>query len=132
MIHVEYLAGCTEDGAGCTYNEHANVAVALAMPDGGLITPVLKDADSTDIYTLSREWGDLVKRGRTKKLALDEINSGTFTMSNLGMFGVDTFTSILPLGEWSGKRFALSEGVAHIFVMCFDFDVICTITHPTD
>lgn len=94
-----FPAGCTEDGAGCTYNDHANVAVALATPDGGLITPVLKDADSRDIYTLSRDWADLVKRGRAKKLSVDEINSGTFTLSNLGMFGVDSFTSILPLGE---------------------------------
>eukprot|EP00878_Enallax_costatus_P027985 GHUV01030178.1.p1 GENE.GHUV01030178.1~~GHUV01030178.1.p1 ORF type:complete len:132 (+),score=67.36 GHUV01030178.1:347-742(+) len=68
------------------------------MPDGGLITPVLQDADKTDIYQLSRNWADLVKRARAKQLKPEEYNSGTFTISNLGMYGVDTFDAILPPG----------------------------------
>lgn len=59
-----------------------------------------------DIYQLSRNWADLVKRARGKQLAPDEYNSGTFTISNLGMFGVDTFDAILPPGVcvcvWGG------------------------------
>ena len=51
-------AATTADGAGVTYNERINVALAVAMPDGGLITPVIKDADSTDIYQISRNWAD--------------------------------------------------------------------------
>ncbi len=43
-------AACTADGNGITYNKSINVALAVAMPDGGLITPVIKDADVTDIY----------------------------------------------------------------------------------
>ena len=43
-------AACTADGNGITYNEHINVALAVAMPDGGLITPVIKDAYTTYIY----------------------------------------------------------------------------------
>ena len=97
--HLPCAIGCTPDGAGITYNEHVNIAVAVAMPDGGLITPVLKDCDKRDVYTLSNDWADLVKRSREKKLAPDEYNSGTFTMSNLGMFGVDSFDAILPFGE---------------------------------
>ena len=54
-------AACTPDGSGVTYNESINIATAVAMPDGGLITPVLKNADSTDIYTMSRNWADLVR-----------------------------------------------------------------------
>jgi len=96
--HPVLFASCTPDGNGITYNEHINVALAVAMPDGGLITPVLKDADKVDIYQLSRNWADLVKRARGKQLAPDEYNSGTFTISNLGMFGVDTFDAILPPG----------------------------------
>jgi hypothetical protein len=42
--------------------------MAVAMPDGGLITPVLKNADSTDIYQMSRDWADLVKRARSKQV----------------------------------------------------------------
>jgi pyruvate dehydrogenase E2 component (dihydrolipoamide acetyltransferase) len=56
-------AACTADGSGVTYNERINIAMAVAMPDGGLITPVLKDADTTDLYTMSRNWADLVGAG---------------------------------------------------------------------
>jgi hypothetical protein len=91
-------AACTPDGNGITYNEHINVALAVAMPDGGLITPVIKDADTTDIYQISRNWADLVKRARSKQLAPDEFQSGTFTISNLGNFGADVFDAILPPG----------------------------------
>ena len=98
--HPVMYAACAgaDAGEGFVYNESVNVAVAVAMPDGGLITPVLKDADSTDIYQMSRSWGDLVARARSKQLAPDEYNSGTFTVSNLGMFGVDQFDAVLPPG----------------------------------
>ncbi len=97
-------AACTADGNGVTYNEHINVALAVAMPDGGLITPVIKDADATDIYQISRNWADLVKRARSKQLAPDEFQSGTFTISNLGNFGADIFDAILPPGALSCKQ----------------------------
>ena len=97
--HPLLYASCTPDGSGCTYNENINIAMAVAMPDGGLITPVIKDADQQDIYTMSRNWADLVKRARAKQLAPDEYTTGTFTISNLGMFGVDSFDAILPPGS---------------------------------
>jgi pyruvate dehydrogenase E2 component (dihydrolipoamide acetyltransferase) len=75
-----------------------NIAVAVAMPDGGLITPVLANADQMDIYSLSRAWKDLVDRARAKQLQPAEYSTGTFTISNLGMFGVDKFDAILPPG----------------------------------
>ena len=84
--------------AGMTYPADVNVAVAVAMEDGGLITPVLRQADRTDLYELSRQWGDLVKRSRSKQLQPEEYSTGTFTLSNLGMFGVDRFDAILPPG----------------------------------
>jgi len=84
--------------AGMTYPKQINVAVAVAMEEGGLITPVLKDTDKTDLIELSRQWSDLVKRSRSKQLQPHEYNSGTFTLSNLGMFGVDRFDAILPPG----------------------------------
>ena len=86
-----------------------NIAVAVAMPDGGLITPVLQHADQLDIYSLSRQWKDLVARARTKQLQPEEYNSGTFTISNLGMFGVDSFDAILPPGTGS----ILAIGASH-------------------
>jgi pyruvate dehydrogenase E2 component (dihydrolipoamide acetyltransferase) len=87
--------------SGIQYSSAINIAVAVAMADGGLITPVLKNADQMDIYSLSRTWKDLVERSRAKQLQPDEYNSGTFTLSNLGMFGVDRFDAILPPGQGS-------------------------------
>jgi len=86
---------------GIRYPEGINIAMAVTMSDGGLITPVLKAADQQDIYSLSRTWQDLVARSRSKQLQPDEYNSGTFTISNLGMFGVDSFDAILPPGQGS-------------------------------
>ncbi|KAK9111910.1 hypothetical protein Scep_019429 [Stephania cephalantha] len=85
------------DGNSFTNNSSINIAVAVAT-DGGLITPVLQDADKADIYSLSRKWKELVRKARAKQLQPHEYNSGTFTLSNLGMFGVDRFDAILPHG----------------------------------
>uniref|UniRef100_A0A5B7APF5 Dihydrolipoamide acetyltransferase component of pyruvate dehydrogenase complex n=1 Tax=Davidia involucrata TaxID=16924 RepID=A0A5B7APF5_DAVIN len=85
------------DGKSFTYNSSINIAVAVAI-DGGLITPVLQDADKVDIYSLSRKWKELVDKARAKQLQPHEYNTGTFTLSNLGMFGVDCFDAILPPG----------------------------------
>ncbi|OIT36168.1 PREDICTED: dihydrolipoyllysine-residue acetyltransferase component 5 of pyruvate dehydrogenase complex, chloroplastic [Nicotiana attenuata] len=85
------------DGKSFTYNSSINIAVAVAI-DGGLITPVLQDADKVDIYSLSRKWKELVDKARAKQLQPHEYTTGTFTLSNLGMFGVDRFDAILPPG----------------------------------
>ncbi len=94
--HPQVNASASE--VGMTYPAAVNVAVAVAMDDGGLITPVLAKADSTDLYSLSRNWADLVARSRSKQLKPEEYTTGTFTLSNLGMFGVDRFDAILPPG----------------------------------
>jgi pyruvate dehydrogenase E2 component (dihydrolipoamide acetyltransferase) len=86
---------------GTHFNSSINIAVAVAMDDGGLITPVLQNADQQDLYSLSRNWKDLVDRSRSKQLQPEEYSSGTFTVSNLGMFGVDRFDAILPPGQGS-------------------------------
>lgn len=94
--HPLLNARATETGV--QYNEAINVAIAVAMDDGGLLTPVLGRADQTDLYSLARNWKDLVARSRTKQLKPEEYTTGTFTLSNLGMFGVDRFDAILPPG----------------------------------
>jgi len=94
--HPQVNAACGE--GGMAYPKTVNVAVAVAMEDGGLITPVLAEADRTDLYSLSRTWADLVSRARSKQLKPEEYSTGTFTLSNLGMFGVDRFDAILPPG----------------------------------
>jgi pyruvate dehydrogenase E2 component (dihydrolipoamide acetyltransferase) len=84
---------------GIQHHAEINIAVAVSMPGGGLITPVIKNADKVDIYTLSRTWKDLVERARSKQLQPDEYTSGTFSLSNLGMYGVDSFDAILTPGQ---------------------------------
>jgi pyruvate dehydrogenase E2 component (dihydrolipoamide acetyltransferase) len=96
--HPQVNAATSADGSAMAYPAAVNVAVAVAMEDGGLITPVLAGADRTDIYSLARDWADLVARARSKQLKPEEYSTGTFTLSNLGMFGVDRFDAILPPG----------------------------------
>lgn len=96
------------DGKSFTYNSNINIAVAVAI-DGGLITPVLQNADKVDIYSLSRKWKELVDKARAKQLQPQEYNTGTFTLSNLGMFGVDRFDAILPPGTGAIMAVGASE-----------------------
>ncbi|KAF5955187.1 hypothetical protein HYC85_008043 [Camellia sinensis] len=80
-------------GKNFTYNGSINIAVTVAIDDG-LSTPVLQDADKVDMYSLSRKWKELVDKARAKQLQPHEYSTGTFTLSNLGMFGVDRFDAI--------------------------------------
>jgi len=95
------LLNASYSDQGIVHHPQINVAVAVAMDDGGLITPVLQNADKVDIYSLSRNWKSLVERAKAKQLQPEEYNSGTFTISNLGMFGVEIFDAILPPGQGS-------------------------------
>ncbi len=74
--------------------EKSDVAVAVAI-EGGLFTPVLKDAEAKSLSALSAEMKDLAKRARDRKLAPHEYMGGSFAISNLGMFGVDNFDAII-------------------------------------
>ena len=105
--HPQVNASYSDDGI--SYPKAVNVAVAVAMDDGGLITPVLKDPGKIDLFELSRNWKDLVKRSRLKQLDPDEYTTGTFTLSNLGMFGVDRFDAILPPGTGAILAIAASK-----------------------
>lgn len=82
---------------GTIFNKDINVAMAVAI-DGGLITPTLKYANERSIIEIGENWKELVGKAKTGTLKPDEYNSGTFTISNLGMFGVSQFDAILPSG----------------------------------
>ena len=79
---------------GIAYHNHANVSVAVAI-DGGLITPVIFQAETKGLQTISREMKDLATRARERKLKPQEYTGGTFSISNLGMFGIKSFASII-------------------------------------
>ncbi|OEL16221.1 Dihydrolipoyllysine-residue acetyltransferase component 5 of pyruvate dehydrogenase complex, chloroplastic [Dichanthelium oligosanthes] len=108
LVQHPVVNSSCRDGKSFTYNSSINIAVAVAI-DGGLITPVLQDADKVDIYSLSRKWKELVDKARAKQLQPHEYNSGTFTLSNLGMFGVDRFDAILPPGTGAIMAVGASE-----------------------
>jgi pyruvate dehydrogenase E2 component (dihydrolipoamide acetyltransferase) len=74
--------------------EPSDVAVAVAI-EGGLFTPVIRDADKKTLSTLSAEMKDLAARARTRKLAPQEYQGGTFAISNLGMMGIDNFDAVI-------------------------------------
>jgi pyruvate dehydrogenase E2 component (dihydrolipoamide acetyltransferase) len=71
---------------------HVGIAVAV---DGGLVVPVVRDADQKTLTQVAREAGALIGRAREGKLAAAEMSGGTFTVSNLGMFGVEQFTAVI-------------------------------------
>ena len=80
--------------SGMIVHKHADVGVAVAI-DGGLITPIVREAELKSLSVISSEVKDMAKRAKSKKLAPSEYQGGTTAVSNLGMFGVKEFTSII-------------------------------------
>jgi len=101
VVNAAYVEG------GIKYNKDINVAMAVAI-DGGLITPTIIKAQDLDLFSISRTWKELVEKAKNKKLSPAEYSSGTFTISNLGMFGVQQFDAILPSGTGSILAIAAS------------------------
>ncbi|MDE3081624.1 MAG: pyruvate dehydrogenase complex dihydrolipoamide acetyltransferase [Paracoccaceae bacterium] len=110
----------------------SDVAVAVAV-EGGLFTPVLRDADQKSISALSAEMKDLAARAKTRKLAPTEYQGGSFAISNLGMFGIDSFDavinpphgSILAVGAGVRKPVVAEDGslgVATVMTMTLSVD----------
>ena len=76
------------------YYEHADIGVAVAIEDG-LITPVVRAADQKSLSQIAAEVRELAERARSKKLKPEEYTGATFSISNLGMFGIDEFTAVI-------------------------------------
>jgi pyruvate dehydrogenase E2 component (dihydrolipoamide acetyltransferase) len=101
------------------FYERADIGVAVAVEDG-LITPVVRAADRKSIGQISREVRELAERARSRKLKPEEYTGATFSISNLGMFGIDEFTAvinppeaaILAVGQMTPKPVVRDGGVA--------------------
>ncbi|HEY0762249.1 MAG TPA: pyruvate dehydrogenase complex dihydrolipoamide acetyltransferase [Pyrinomonadaceae bacterium] len=76
------------------YYEHADIGVAVAIEDG-LITPVVRAADQKSLSQIAGEVRELAERARSRKLKPEEYTGATFSISNLGMFGIDEFTAVI-------------------------------------
>ena len=90
--HPEMLVSL--DGEQIIQRAHVNLGMAVAL-DAGLIVPVIRDADKLSLDALSAAAKDLASRAKENKLGADEYKGSTFTVSNLGMFGIETFTPII-------------------------------------
>jgi pyruvate dehydrogenase E2 component (dihydrolipoamide acetyltransferase) len=79
---------------GIAMHHHADISMAVAVP-GGLITPIIFEAEAKGLAQIATEAKDLAERARSKKLKPEEYQGGTFSVSNLGMFGIKSFASII-------------------------------------
>jgi pyruvate dehydrogenase E2 component (dihydrolipoamide acetyltransferase) len=95
------VAWTDEGGGGLRQHPDVNVGVAVALDvvdprqGNGLVVPVIHQADRLTLAEIARRRADLVERARAGKLTLTDLEGGTFTLSNLGMFGVDQFQAII-------------------------------------
>ncbi|HVG37883.1 MAG TPA: pyruvate dehydrogenase complex dihydrolipoamide acetyltransferase [Pyrinomonadaceae bacterium] len=76
------------------YYERSDIGVAVAIEDG-LITPIIRSADTKSVGAIAREMRELAERARARKLRPEEFMGATFSVSNLGMFGIDEFTAVI-------------------------------------
>jgi pyruvate dehydrogenase E2 component (dihydrolipoamide acetyltransferase) len=93
------------------YHRRVHLGMAVATPDG-LIVPVIFDADQKRMSEISREARELAKRARERKLKPEEYTGSTFSISNLGMFGIDQFTAIINPPEVSILAIGAAQDVA--------------------
>jgi len=92
MRHREVNAEFTEDAI--LLHPSANVGIAVAAPQG-LVVPVIRSAERLSLDEIAQVRGDLVGRARENKLRAEDLEGGTFTISNLGMYAVESFTAVL-------------------------------------
>ncbi|MEP7209924.1 MAG: dihydrolipoamide acetyltransferase family protein, partial [Alphaproteobacteria bacterium] len=105
MAQPDANASYTDKGIARHKSAHVSVAVAI---EGGLITPVVRDAQTKGLGVIAAEMKDLAARARDRKLKPQEYMGGTFSISNLGMFGIKTFASIINQPE--GMILSVGEG----------------------
>ncbi len=106
----------------------SDVAVAVAI-EGGLFTPVLKDAETKTLSALSAEMKDLATRARARKLAPEEYQGGSFAISNLGMMGIENFDAVI--NPPHGAILAVGAGVKKPVVGADDQITVATVMSVT-
>jgi pyruvate dehydrogenase E2 component (dihydrolipoamide acetyltransferase) len=111
--------GANASFAGDHITEWADINIGIATSiDQGLVVPVIRHADRLGLHAIARELADLGERARSNRLRLPDLQAGTFTLSNLGMFGIDHFTAIvnppqaaiLAVGRVAQRPVAMPDG----------------------
>lgn len=130
------LVNASVDGYKVIKRKHVNIGMATALPDGNLIVPVIRDADQKNLAGLARDVNDLANRARNNKLNPDEIQGGTFTITNFGQFGNLTGApiinqpqvAILGVGTITKKVVVVEGpegdtfGIRHMMILSLAFD----------
>ncbi|HEY8889039.1 MAG TPA: dihydrolipoamide acetyltransferase family protein [Clostridium sp.] len=94
-VLLEYpLLNCSVDGEELILRNYVNIGVAVGLDDG-LMVPVIKYANEMGLEQISANVKDLVLRARNNKLTMDELTGGTFTITNIGMYGIESFSPII-------------------------------------
>ena len=115
---------------GIALHHHADIAVAVAV-DGGLITPIIRRAEDRSLADIATSMKDLAERARARKLKPDEFQGGTFSISNLGMFGIKSFASIINepqgciLSVGAGERRPVVRGDAIVAATVMSVTLTC-------
>lgn len=130
------LVNASVDGYNMIKRKHINIGMATALPNGNLIVPVIKDADQKNLTGLAKTVNDLANRARDNKLNPDEIQGGTFTITNFGQFGNSTGApiinqpqvAILGIGTIKKKPVVIETsegdmiGIRHVMILSLSFD----------
>ena len=88
------LLNCSVDGNKIIYKHYVNMGVAVAL-DNGLVVPNVRDADKKTLSEISAEVKELAAKAREGRLPMDALSGGTFTITNLGMYGIESFSPII-------------------------------------
>ena len=132
IIKASALALMKVPAANATYTDeaillhkHADIGVAVAI-DGGLITPIVWKAEEKGLKTISAEIKDMASRAKARKLKPEEYQGGTFSVSNLGMFGIKSFASIV--NQPHGAIMSVGAGEERVVVKGGEMKVATVMT----
>ena len=125
------LLNASVDGTNIVYHNYISLGIAVALPEG-LIVPVVKNCEEKSFLGLVRGVNDVAERARTKKLAIDDIQGGTFTVTNPGPYGAAMFTpiinqpqvAILGIGSVEKRPVIVNDAIAirSMCYLCLSFD----------
>lgn len=116
---------------GIALHRNADVSVAVAIP-GGLITPIVRAAETKGVGTIAAEMVDLAERARIGRLKPEEFQGGTFSISNLGMFGTKAFSSIINLPQGAILSVGAAEPRPVVREGAIEVATVCTLTLTCD
>jgi len=117
-------ANSSWDESAIRYYNNVDISVAVAI-EGGLITPIIRNADKKNIFNISKEVKELIKKAKNNSLSPEQFQGGGFTLSNLGMYGIKSFSAIinppqgciLAVGESSRRPVVVAEQITIATIM---------------